>query len=90
MGQPQILAIQKDHDVKFDDSTTGQVTIHFSTGTITSRRTIFLATLIIIITFHIVPNNTSFLLCLRDMDLLKMKFDNLHILLVKGHRKVLS
>ena len=40
------------------------------------------------IDFHIVPTNTPFLMCIQDMDRMKIKFDNLSNVLIQGEKRV--
>jgi hypothetical protein len=47
---------------------TGNYTIQFSKGKAVLLRTVTVKTPISLITFHIVPTDTPFLFCLKDMD----------------------
>ena len=60
----------------------GQHTIYFSKGTAISFSTIRVQTPLGYITFHIIPINTPFLLCIGDIDKLSVKFNNFKNILV--------
>jgi len=60
----------------------GQHTIRFGKGTAISLSTIRVRTPLGCITFHIIPINTPFLFCIRDMDKLGVKLNNLKNVLV--------
>jgi len=60
----------------------GQYTICFSKGTIISLGIIKVQTLLGYITFYIIPINTPFLFCIRDMDKLGIKLNNLKNMLI--------
>jgi len=60
----------------------GQYTIYFSKGTIISLGIIKVKTPLGYITFYIIPVNTPFLFCIRDMDKLGVKLNNLKNMLV--------
>jgi len=55
----------------------GQHIIHFGKNIAISFGTIKVQTLLGYITFHIIPTNTLFLFCIKDMDKLNVKLDNL-------------
>ena len=56
--------------------------IYFSKGTAISLGTIRVYTPLGYITFHIIPTNTPFLLCIKDMDRLGIKLNNLKNILI--------
>jgi len=56
--------------------------IYFSKGTVISLNIIRVKTPLGYITFHIIPANTSFLFCIRDIDKLGVKLNNLKNILV--------
>jgi hypothetical protein len=88
-GEPQVRALQQiDKSIEIDESTAGQHHIRFGKGTATSTGTITVPTPIGQITFHVVPADTPFLLCLGDMDKLGVKFDNIDNLLIQGQNRV--
>jgi len=66
----------------------GQYTICFGKGTVISLGTIRVKTPLGYITFHIVPANTLFLFCIKDIDKLGVKLDNLENMLVQGDNRV--
>jgi hypothetical protein len=87
-GQSQSTALQQlDPSIQLDTSTAGQHRIRFGKGEAVSIGTLQVPTPLGTITFHIVPTNTPFLLCLRDMDNLKIKFDNLDNVLIQNGKK---
>ncbi|KAH0425958.1 polyprotein [Colletotrichum camelliae] len=89
-GHPQFLALQKeDPSVSLDTSTAGQASIRFGDNDpLTSLGTTVVKTPFGPLYFHVVPANTPFLLCLRDMDQLGIKFDNLTNCLQQGTVRV--
>ena len=83
-GEPQVRALQQlDGSVQIDYLTAGQHTIRFGKGTAISLGTIRVHTPLGYITFHVVPTNTLFLFCIRDMDKLGVKLDNLENVLIQ-------
>ena len=64
-GEQQVMALQKkDLTVKIDTLAANNNIIRFGKGTATVKGIVRVATLIGTITFHVVPINTPFLLCL--------------------------
>ena len=53
-----------------------------------SFSTIKVQTLLGYITFHVIPVNTPFLFCIRDIDKLGVKLNNLKNMLVQGDNRV--
>jgi hypothetical protein len=86
-GQDQFIALQQIQDVKLDKSRAGEAKIQFGIGTTTSLGTTTVRTPIGNITFHVVPANTPFLLCLKDLDDLYVKFDNLENVLIQHGKR---
>ncbi|POS82128.1 hypothetical protein EPUL_006743, partial [Erysiphe pulchra] len=62
---------------KVDKSTAGAITAQFGIGRTTSIGSINILTPIGNVTFHVVNADTPFLLCLQDMDSLKIYYNNL-------------
>ena len=60
----------------------GQHTIYFGKGTAISLSIIRVQTPLEYITFHIIPTNTPFLLCIKDMDRLGVKLNNFKNMLI--------
>jgi len=86
-GEPQIQALQKQlPQLKIDRTTAGDNTIRFGKGTTMSKGTITIDTPLGEITFHVVPTDTPFLLCIQDMDKLSVRLDNLNNTLVQGEK----
>jgi hypothetical protein len=83
-GESQAVALQQlDPTIRLDTSTAGQHKIRFGKGTATSTGTIDVPTPLGTITFHVVPANTPFLLCIQDMDKMRVKLDNLKNVLIQ-------
>ncbi|KAI0998572.1 hypothetical protein K3495_g9620 [Podosphaera aphanis] len=76
-GYNQFLALCKIQNLHLNKSQAGQARICFGIGTAISLGSTIIETKIGKITFHVVPSDTPFLLCLQDMDALHVKFDNL-------------
>jgi len=72
-SQDQFYALQQIQDIKLDKSRAGEARSNSHHIT----RTTDIVTPIGKITFHVVPADTPFLLCLKDLDDLRVKFDNL-------------
>jgi hypothetical protein len=88
-GEPQVLALQrKDPSIQLDTSTAGSNRIRFSKGMATVKGIVRVPTPLSVITFHVVPTNTPFLLCLQDMDAMGVQFDNLKNVLTQGDKIV--
>ena len=88
-GESQVRALQRlDSSIQINQSMAGQHTIRFGKGTAISLGTINVKTPLGHMVFHVVPTNTPFLLCIRDMDKLGIKFDNLENVLVQGDDRV--
>jgi hypothetical protein len=88
-GEPQVQALQKrDPTIQLDMSAAGSNTIRFGKGTATVKGVIQVPTLLGIITFYVVPTNTPFLLCLQDIDAIRVRFDNLKNILIQDSKIV--
>jgi hypothetical protein len=75
IGQFKVLQ-RLSNDVKLDKSTVGS-SIRFGIGNILILGSVDLNISLGVITFHIVEVNISFLLCLNDLDRLRIYFNNL-------------
>ncbi|WYZ42470.1 hypothetical protein EsH8_VI_000169 [Colletotrichum jinshuiense] len=89
-GYQQLLALQRDDpSITLDTSTAGNANIRFGSGDpLVSLGTTTVPTPFGLITFHVVPTNTPFLLCLQDLDRLGIRFDNLTNVLQQGNTTV--
>ncbi|KAI0998087.1 hypothetical protein K3495_g10102 [Podosphaera aphanis] len=87
-GQDQFYALRKTLNLELESKTAGQAKICFGIGTATSIGSTTVRTPIGEIVLHILPSDTPFLLCLRDMDRLNVRFDNLRNILVQGNKTV--
>jgi hypothetical protein len=82
-GEPQVQALQKrDLTIQLDMSAAGSNTIRFGKGTATVKGMIRVPTLLGTITFYVVLTNTPFLLCLQDIDAIRVQFNNLKNILI--------
>ncbi|KAF1963981.1 hypothetical protein BU23DRAFT_576046 [Bimuria novae-zelandiae CBS 107.79] len=90
VGKEQYLAlIQKDLTVTIDTSTAGKTSIKFGKGSVTvSIGTAQIPTEIGKIDFEVLDAPTPFLLCLADMDRLKVYFNNTTDKLVQGNIRI--
>jgi hypothetical protein len=86
-GKAQFVALQRHQQVKLDESRAGEASIQFGIGGTTSIGTADVQTPIGMITFHIVFADVPFLLCLDDIDRLKVRFDNLENVLIQGNKQ---
>ena len=68
----QFLAYSKDSQISINTENAGAVHVQFEIGSISFMKSINVTTLIESIEFHVVKTNTLFLLCLTDMDRLKV------------------
>ena len=76
-GIGQLKALQQqDTSVQLDKSTAGSANFTFGIGSTSSIGSVNLDTPLGSITFHIVPLNIPFLICLADMDKLGVFFNN--------------
>ncbi|KAF1969100.1 hypothetical protein BU23DRAFT_582872 [Bimuria novae-zelandiae CBS 107.79] len=90
VGKEQYLAlIQEDLTVTMDTSTAGKTSIKFGKGSVTvSIGTAQIPTEIGKIDFEVLDAPTPFLLCLADMDRLKVYFNNTIDELVQGNVRI--
>ncbi|EAQ83592.1 hypothetical protein CHGG_09996 [Chaetomium globosum CBS 148.51] len=89
-GQPQFQALQRQlPSATLDTTRAGEAIVKFGYGTPkASLGTTTVPTPLGTIDFHVMETETPFLLCLRDMDRLGIKFDNLRNLLQRGDVEV--
>lgn len=89
-GQPQFQALQRQlPSTTLDTTRAGEAIVKFGYGTpAVSLGTTTVPTPLGPIDFHVMETETPFLLCLKDMDRLGIKFDNLRNLLQQGDVKV--
>ena len=88
-GYGQFQALQAvDKSVSLDISIKGQVTVQFGIGAFTFIRTIDVNSPIGKVQFHIIKVDTSFLLCLADIDRLYIKYDNLKDIIITHTKRV--
>ena len=73
-GYEQYFAYKAIYDVNIDSSKTRAIYVQFDIGFISSIGSIAIATPIGQVEFHIVKADTPFLLCLADLDRLKVPF----------------
>lgn len=83
-GEHQLIALQRIQHIEFDKTRAGEARIQFGIGQAVSIGTAEVTTPIGTVIFHVVQANTPFLLCLRDMDLLRATFNNLRNVMVQG------
>ncbi|KAF2023536.1 hypothetical protein EK21DRAFT_118683, partial [Setomelanomma holmii] len=90
VGKEQYLALtREDPTVKMDTSTAGKASIKFGKGSATaSIGTAQVSTDIGTINFEVLDAPTPFLLCLADMDRLKVYFNNTTDELVQGNIRI--
>jgi hypothetical protein len=83
-GEPQFKALRKiDPKVQLDMSRAGEHKIRFRKGDlIASQETVNVSTLLGTITFHVLPTNTLFLFCIKDIDNIDVELHNLKNVLV--------
>jgi hypothetical protein len=90
-GYDQFQALQRSNpalELELDTSTKGQVTVQFGVGSASSIGTTNVHTPIGKVQFHIVEASTPFLLCLADMDKLRVYYDNIRDVLVTRTKEV--
>jgi hypothetical protein len=88
--EPQFKALRKiDPKVQLDMSRAGEHKIRFGKGDpVASRGTVNVSTPLGTITFHVLPTNTPFLFCIKDMDNIGVELHNLKNVLVQGTKVV--
>jgi hypothetical protein len=68
-GEQQVIALQREiPGITIDPSSVGTSTIKFRKGTTTVKGIVRVPTPLGTISFHVVPINTLFLMCLQDID----------------------
>ena len=91
VGYEQYLAykaINDDATINFIKA--GAIYVQFGIGFISSIKFINIATSIDRVEFHIVKTDTSFLLCLADLDRLKVYFNNVENVLISENKQTFS
>ncbi|KHJ35195.1 hypothetical protein EV44_g3845 [Erysiphe necator] len=90
ISKAQYLALKReDPSVHLKTSNAGQANIQFGPGKLVSSiGAVNLVTAIGNITFHILNTPTRFLLCLKDMENLKVNFNNITNELVQGANRI--
>ena len=86
VGYEQYLTYKAIYDVNIDSSKAGIIYVQFEIGSISSIRFITIATSIDQVEFHIVKADTPFLLCLADLDRLKIYFNNVENALISKNK----
>ncbi|KAI1006957.1 hypothetical protein K3495_g1266 [Podosphaera aphanis] len=86
-GLEQTKALQRQLSISIDKSNTGQHRIRFVKGETVSIGSINVPTPFGLVIFHVVPTKTPFLLCLKDMDALNIKFDNVENVTIQYGKK---
>jgi hypothetical protein len=87
-GYPQYLALQKLYpEIQLDRTSKGR-DIKFGKGSASTEGTIQVPTPLGEITFHVVPADTPFLLCIQDMDRLGAYLQNLENTIVQGQKRI--
>jgi hypothetical protein len=88
--KPQFNALRKiNPKVQLDMLRAGEHKIRFGKGDpVASQGTVDVSTLLSTITFHVLPTNTPFLFCIKDMDNIGVKLHNLKNVLVQGTKVV--
>jgi len=84
-GQPQFRALQREiPSIQLDKAQAGKATVRFGPGqVISSIGVAVVPTPFGSVDFHVIPQNTPFLLCLADMDRLGVIFDNVRNCMVR-------
>ncbi|XDG08264.1 hypothetical protein ABKA04_007879 [Annulohypoxylon sp. FPYF3050] len=87
-GEPQMRALQRTHPhITMDTTTAGRCTVRFGDNELVrSVGTTHIHTPFGTIAFQIMPTNTPFLLCLKDMDKLGVYLNNLRNVLTHGKK----
>ena len=89
-GYGQYLAYKTIYDVNIDSSKAGTIYVQFGIESISSIESIAIATPIDQVEFHIIKADTPFLLCLADLDRLKVYFNNVENILISEKKKTFS
>ena len=83
----QYLAYKAIHEINIDSTKTEAIYVQFEIGFISFIRSINIAIPIDRVEFHIVKTDTSFLLCLADLDRLKIYFNNVQNILISENKQ---
>ena len=76
-GYGQFLAYSKTHTTTLDTARAGLVNVQFGIGSACSIGSVTVKTPVGTVEFHVVQADTPFLLCLSDMDSLRVYYNNL-------------
>ena len=87
-GYGQYLAYRKTHNTVIDTLKAGAINVQFGIGSTSSIGSVTVNTPVGNVEFHIVKADTPFLLCLADMDVLKVYYNNLKNVLVTPTKSV--
>jgi hypothetical protein len=89
-GLAQAKALMRERpNIRLDESRAGVAKVRFGPGTpITSIGTIDVDTPIGMVTFHVIPSETPFLLSLNDLDQRHAELANLNNVVVQGSKKI--
>ena len=87
-GYEQYIAYKKINNIEIDAQQARAVNIQFGIGSTLSIRTIVVNIPIGNIDFHVIQADTPFLLCLKDIDLLKAYYNNVENVLVTPFAKL--
>ena len=87
-GYGQYLAYKKTYDTTIDTSKAGAINVQFGIGSTPSVGSITINTPIGNVEFHIVQADTPFLLCLTNMDTLKVFYNNLSNVLITPTKSI--
>ena len=86
VGYEQYLTYKAIHEINIDFIKAGAIYVQFEIGFISSIKFIDIAIFIDRVEFHIVKADTSFLLCLVDLDRLKVYFNNVQNILISENK----
>lgn len=87
-GFAQFKALKNLKNIQLDRSRAGQAKIKFGIGLASSIGTTDVVTPVGLITFHVLPSNTPFLLCIHDMDKTGTYLNNIENVLVQGDKRI--
>ncbi|KAI1002382.1 hypothetical protein K3495_g5815 [Podosphaera aphanis] len=87
-GYKQFGALQKLCGVKIDEEAKGTVNVHFGIGSTSSIGSIQVVMPIGTVEFHVFNVDTLFLLCLKDMNNLRVYYDNIKNIIVTPTKTV--
>jgi len=89
VGYRQYLAYRKTYNTVIDISKAGAINVQFGIGSTSSIGSITVNTPVSNVEFYIIKADIPFLLCLADMDILKVYYNNLKNILVTLTKLVL-